>query len=90
MCAPALTRPTPTRLQTTMPFAFLAGEANTIKAQQKEFQALKKAAGNTFLARGMGLNYVVTFGVLGGSSLLLFNAYRSMYYGINKIEIKED
>ena len=71
-------------------FEMFAGKENTIKAQQKEFQALKKAAGNTFLARGMGLNYFVTFGVLGGSTILLFNAYRSMYYGINKIELKED
>ena len=71
-------------------FEAFAGKENTIKAQQKEFQALKKAAGNTFLARGMILNQVVTFGVLGGSALLLFNAYRSMYYGINKIELKED
>jgi len=71
-------------------FGIFAGPKNTIKQQQAEFQALKKAAGNTFLARSMITNQIVTFGILGGSFLLLTNAYRSMYYGINKIEIKED
>ena len=63
-----------------------AGGPNTIKAQQVEFQALKKKAGNSHLARGMPINMAVAGMVLGGCSLLLLNAYRSMYYGINKIE----
>jgi len=74
-----------------VPFSkFWAGGPNTIKAQQVEFQALKKAAGNTHLARGMITNQIVAFGILGGSALLLLNAFRSMAYGINKIELAKD
>jgi len=73
-----------------MVFPALAGPANTIKQQQKEFQALKKIAGNTAYAKGMWQLQLVTGMVFGGCGLLLINAYRSMYFGINKIELKED
>ena len=51
-------------MSSSIPFAkaFL-GSVNTIKAQQKTFQAAKKASGNTFLtgsASSMMSNYFVT------------------------------
>lgn len=67
-----------------------AGAPNTIKQQQREFQALKKKAGNTHLARGMVLNQVALFGILGCGSVLLLNGFYSMALGVNKIKKADD
>ena len=59
---------------------------NSIKAQQIEFQALKKATGNSHTAKAMPLNIFAVVLILGGGTVTLLSAYRKLYWGINKIE----
>ena len=59
---------------------------NTILEQQKVHQAAVKKSGNTFTARGMGLNIFVTCFVLGGVSIVIPNFMSKLYYGRGKIE----
>ena len=61
------------------------GGPNTIREQQKLFQAQKKATGNTHTARGMALNVfsLVVVGFLGTAVTL--NTCRRLYWNIGKI-----
>ena len=66
------------------------GPANTIKAEQVLFQAQKKASGNTHTARGMPLNIAAFVFICGGGALMMTTTLRKLYWGIGKIEKKED
>jgi len=70
--------------------SIFVGPPNTIKQEQREFQALKKAAGNTFLAQGHMLNYVATYAILGGSFIFVTYGLYSMALGKNKIKLDKD
>ena len=66
------------------------GYDNTIKAEQKLLQAQKKVTGNTHTARGMPINiFALTF-ILGGGTLVMFDALRKLYWGVGKIQLKDD
>ena len=82
------------RRASSIPFAkaFL-GSVNTIKAQQKTFQAAKKASGNTFLtgsASSMMSNYFVTAWCFLGCGFACTVGLKNMYYGINKYVVADD
>jgi len=61
-----------------------------MKAQQAEFQALKKISGNTHTARTWTGNRLVTAFVLVGCTLLASSGLNNMMLGRNKIVIKDD
>lgn len=70
--------------------AMFAGGANTVKAQQVEFQALKKASGNTFTARSMPLNYFAVFSIMGiGGFIIARNCYL-LANGTGKVVMEKD
>ena len=53
-------------------------------------QAQKKATGNTHTARGMPINiFALTFIMVGGS-FVMFDALRKLYWGVGKIQLKDD
>ena len=61
-----------------------------IKAQQVEFQALKKVTGNTHTARGMPVNLAASAVIIvGGLSLLMNNLYK-VCNGKGKIVLDKD
>ena len=60
-----------------------------ILEQQKAFQAMKKASGNTFTARGMPANIVVSGVVLFGGMAIIMRNCVNMAYGRNKIELSD-
>ena len=72
-----------------LPLWFSQGGANTIKEQQKLFQAQKKVTGNTHTARGMPLNLFAFFVITVGGSLMMSSTLRKLYYGVGKIELKD-
>ena len=81
-------------MSSSIPFAkaFL-GSVNTIKAQQKAFQAAKKVSGNTFLtgsASSMMSNYFVTAWCFLGCGFACTVGLKNMYYGINKYVVADD
>lgn len=63
--------------------------ARSIKAQQVEFQALKKASGNTFTARGMPLNIFATVAILGGLTVLTASNLYKLANGVGKIKLDD-
>lgn len=73
-----------------MVFDMLKGGPNTILEQQKIFQAQKKASGNTFTARGMPLNIFATLFIVCGGFISVTSAFRKLYWGVGKIELKKD
>ena len=69
------------------------GSVNTIKAQQKAFQAAKKVSGNTFLtgsASSMMSNYFITAWCFLGCGFACTVGLKNMYYGINKYVVPDD
>ena len=78
-------------LFTCAPFASRAqGGANSIKAQQIEFQALKKASGNTHTARGMPMNLFALAFIGVGGTMMMCNTLRKLYWGVGKIVLKDE
>ena len=61
-----------------------------IKAQQVEFQALKKATGNTFTARGMPINIAASGVIIVGGAVLLINNLYKVCYGKGKIVLADE
>lgn len=61
-----------------------------IKAQQVEFQALKKLTGNTFTARGMPLNYIATFTIMGLGGIIIFSDFYKLANGTGKVVMEKD
>ena len=60
-----------------------------IRAQQVEFQKLKKSSGNTFTARGMPVNIAACCVIIGcGLPLVLNNLYK-VAYGRGKIVLEK-
>ena len=61
--------------------------SHRIKEQQVAFQALKKASGNTFTARGMPVNYLATVSIIGlGFCIVTSNLYK-LYNGVGKVQL---
>ena len=79
------------RALTCVTFASRAqGGANTLKAQQIEFQAQKKLSGNTHTARGMPLNLFALAFIGVGGTMMMCNTLRKLYWGVGKIVLKDD
>ena len=66
------------------------GASNTIREQQKLFQAQKKVTGNTHTARGMGVNLACFVFITVGGTFQMLSALRKLYWGVGKIELKDD
>ena len=66
------------------------GASNTIREQQKLFQAQKKATGNTHTARGMAVNIAAFLFISVGGTFQMLSALRKLYWGVGKIELKDD
>eukprot|EP00320_Phaeocystis_rex_P008630 CAMPEP_0119057808 /NCGR_PEP_ID=MMETSP1178-20130426/2191_1 /TAXON_ID=33656 /ORGANISM="unid sp, Strain CCMP2000" /LENGTH=73 /DNA_ID=CAMNT_0007038671 /DNA_START=47 /DNA_END=268 /DNA_ORIENTATION=- len=66
-----------------------AGPPNTIKAQQKEFQAAKKLLGNTQLVRNTP-TIAATAVIFGGGSCAILYALKNLAYGTNKYVVDLD
>ena len=60
-----------------------------VKATQAEFQALKKVSGNTHTARKRVPDQLATLFILSGSFLLCSTGLNKMYYGRDKIVLKD-
>lgn len=60
-----------------------------ILEQQKVFQALKKASGNTFTARGMPANVIVTGLCLFGGMAIVMRNVVNISNGRGKIELSD-
>ena len=54
-----------------------------------EFQALKKASGNSHTARGMPLNLACFVFIAGGGTVMMLTTLRKLYWGVGKIELKD-
>ena len=79
------------RRMSSIPFAKTwLGESNSIKAQQKEFQVLKKGSGNTFTANGMIGNYFVTLWCFLSCGFACTVGLKNMYYGTGKYVVADD
>eukprot|EP00321_Phaeocystis_globosa_P005323 CAMPEP_0118812210 /NCGR_PEP_ID=MMETSP1162-20130426/2145_1 /TAXON_ID=33656 /ORGANISM="Phaeocystis Sp, Strain CCMP2710" /LENGTH=85 /DNA_ID=CAMNT_0006741915 /DNA_START=39 /DNA_END=296 /DNA_ORIENTATION=- len=66
-----------------------AGPPNTIPAQQKEFQALKKGLGNTQLVRN-NPTIAATALIMSGGTMCVMYALKNLAYGTNKYNIDPD
>ena len=60
-----------------------------IKEQQVAFQAMKKATGNTFTAKGMPLNIVACGTIIVGGFFLISSNLYSVCNGKNKIVLQD-
>ena len=51
---------------------------------------MKKLTGNTFTARGMPLNYIATFTIMGLGGIIIFSDFYKLANGTGKVVMEKD